>query len=189
MTERPKSPRIAPIPPEERSETTKTLLASFGLPEPLPNLFTTLVRAEGLTRRWVPFGGKLLNGKLPHRDRELLILRTGWNCQAEYEWSQHVVISRDLGFTDDEINRVTVGPEAGWDEFEAALLQAADELHVDSCITDETWGVLASRYTDAELIELIMLVGEYHLVAMTVNTLGVALDSEPRLPEAPSRSI
>jgi alkylhydroperoxidase family enzyme len=161
---------------------TKIMVDRFGLPDPVPNLSTTVVRAEGLVRRWVPFGAKILNGKLPPRDRELLILRTGWTCQAEYEWSQHVVISLGIGLTEDEIERVTSGPGADWDDFDAALLRAADELHSDSCIGDATWKVLAGHYDEAQLIELIMLVGQYHLVAMTVNTLGIPRDTDPTLP-------
>jgi 4-carboxymuconolactone decarboxylase len=182
MIGRPSQPRIRPLRAEEQSRTAKELLGSLGLPDPLPNLFTTVVRAEGLVRRWVPFGAKMLNGKLPPRDRELLILRTGWNCQAEYEWSQHVVISLGIGLSEKEIEQVTRGPGDGWDPFEAALLRAADELHSDSCIGDATWKVLAERYDEAQLIELIMLVGQYHLVAMTVNTLGIPRDAGPTLP-------
>ena len=65
-----------------------------------------------------------------------------------------------------------MGPAApGWDPFDAALLRAVDELHDDSHLTDETWAVLADRYDDKQLIELPMLVGQYHLVAFTMNTL------------------
>ena len=140
------------------------------------NIFTTLVRAEGLTRRWLPFGGKLLNGKIPARDRELLILRTGWNCGSEYEWAQHVVIGRAAGLTDVEISRIPAGPAGGWDPFDSTLLQAADELHEDWCISDATWAALAYVYDTQQLIELPMLVGHYHMVAMTLNSLGVQLD-------------
>jgi alkylhydroperoxidase family enzyme len=141
------------------------------------NIFTTLVRAPGLFRRWLPFGGKLLNGKLPARDRELLILRTGWNCGAEYEWAQHVRIALKLGITPGEAERVTLGPDAiGWSPLEAALLRAADELHETSTVSDATWSIIAENYDTAQLIELPMLVGHYHLVAMTLNTLGVQLD-------------
>ena len=141
------------------------------------NIFTTLVRAPGLFRRWLPFGGKLLNGKLPARDRELLILRTGWNCRAEYEWAQHVRIALGSGITSSEVVRVTLGPDAiGWSPFEAALLRAADELHEASTISDATWSILADSYDTPQLIEFPMLVGHYHLVSMTLNTLGVQLD-------------
>ena len=113
------------------------------------------MRHPGLFRKWLPFGGKLLAGKIPPRDRELLILRTGWRCGAEYEWGQHAVIGRAAGLTDDEIRRVQDGPDApGWSAADATLLRAADELHDDSCITDATWDALAARYDERQLIEL-----------------------------------
>ena len=83
--------RIAPVPPVERTGQVRELLDTARVGTgPDANIFATLVRAPGLFRRWLPFGGKLLAGKLPARDRELLILRTGWNCRAEYEWAQHL---------------------------------------------------------------------------------------------------
>lgn len=170
--------RITPVPKDERTGQVRELLdqSSSGA-ETDANIFTTLVRAPGLFRRWLPFGGKLLNGKLPARDRELLILRTGWNCRAEYEWAQHTRIALRLGITSSEVERVALGPGAiGWSPFEAALLRAADELHETSTISDATWSIIAERYDTAQLIELPMLVGHYHLVAMTLNTLGVELD-------------
>ena len=170
--------RIAPVPMDERTGRVRELLdqSSSGA-ETDANIFTTLVRAPGRFRRWLPFGGKLLNGKLPARDRELLILRTGWNCRAEYEWAQHARLALSLGITSSEIERVALGPDAvGWSLFEASLLRAADELHETSTISDVTWSIIAERYDTAQLIEVPMLVGHYHLVAMTLNTLGVQLD-------------
>jgi alkylhydroperoxidase family enzyme len=176
MVHRPASPRIAPLPTADRSPSAQALLDTVIVAGSDANIFTTLVRAEGLTRRWLPFGGKLLNGKLPARDRELLILRTGWNCASEYEWAQHVEIGRAAGLTDDEILRVPLGPGEGWSRFDSTLLQAADELHQDWCISDPTWAALGDVYTTEQLIELPMLVGHYHMIAMTLNTLGVELD-------------
>jgi alkylhydroperoxidase family enzyme len=176
MAARPVSPRITPLRAAERSPSAQILLDGVTVAGSEANVFTTLVRAEGLTRKWLPFGGKLLNGKIPPRDRELLILRTGWNCTSEYEWAQHVVIGGAAGLTDDEIRRVPSGPTGGWSEFDATLLRAADELHEDFCITDATWAALAKVYDTSQLIELPMLVGHYHMVAMTLNSLGVQLD-------------
>jgi hypothetical protein len=50
---------------------------------------------------------------------------------------------------------------------------AADELHRDSRIGDDTWAALRGRYDDKQLIELLMVVGQYHLVSFTLNSLGV----------------
>ncbi|MHB1710619.1 MAG: carboxymuconolactone decarboxylase family protein [Acidimicrobiales bacterium] len=176
MASRPTSARIVPLPAAERTASAQALLDGVKIAGSDANIFTTLVRAEGLTRRWLPFGGKLLNGKIPARDRELLILRTGWNCGSEYEWAQHVVIGRSVGLTDEEILRIPGGAGGAWSPFDSILLQAADELHKGYCITDATWAALGDVYDTRQLIELPMLVGHYHMVAMTLNTLGVQLD-------------
>jgi alkylhydroperoxidase family enzyme len=143
------------------------------------NIFRTLVRHPGLFRRWLPFGGKLLVGKLPARDRELMILRTGWNCHADYEWAQHVVIARRAGIGDDEIARIKDGPDApGWEPWDATLLRAADELHGDSVLSDATWAALAANYDERQMIEVPMLIGHYHMVAYALNSLGVQVEPD-----------
>jgi alkylhydroperoxidase family enzyme len=180
-------PRIAPLPTENRDPRTEELLASLRLTPDAEelNIFATLAHHPRLLKRWSAFGGTLLvNGELPGRERELLILRTGWNCRAEYEWGQHVTIARAAGVTDDEIDRVSQPVDsAGWDDADATLLHAADELHRHARIGDETWSRLAKRWNAQQLIELCMLVGQYHLVAFTVNSLGV--EREPGVPGLP----
>ena len=104
--DRPTEPRIAPLGVEELDENQSDAMALVGDMGRTTNIFTTLVRHPGLFRRWAPFGGKLLSGRLPARDRELMILRVGWRCRAEYEWAQHVPIGRAAGLSDDEIERV-----------------------------------------------------------------------------------
>lgn len=174
------APRIPPLPEDERDDQARELLDQAGVrPGGAANIFTTLVRHPGLFRRWLPFGGKLLAGKLPPRDRELLILRTGWNCGSTYEWAQHVLIARTAGLGDEEIARVKDGPgAAGWSAADATLLRAADELHADARISDATWAALAAAYDQRQMIEVPMLVGHYHLVGFTLNSLGVQVEDE-----------
>ncbi len=185
---RPTEPRIAPLAPEDMDDRQRQLMEQVGLGGPTVNIFATLVRHPGLFRHWLPFGGKLLAGRLPARDRELLVLRTGWRCRSEYEWAQHVVVGRQAGLTDEEITRVTEGPDAdGWDDGDRLLLVAADELHDDACITDATWTALAERYDEPQLVEVPMVVGHYHLVSFTLNSLGVPLeDGVEGFPGAPA---
>lgn len=180
------SPRIAPLPREDRDPRTEELLSSLRRPggEDL-NIFATLAHHPKLLKRWSDFGGTLLyGGRLPARDRELLVLRTGWNCQAHYEWGQHVGIALSVGLTEEDIERVTDGPDAaGWSAEDSDLLRAADELHADSKISDSTWAALAGRYDEQQLIEICMVVGQYHLVSFTLSSLGV--QPEPGLPVMP----
>jgi 4-carboxymuconolactone decarboxylase len=170
-------PRIPPLPPAQRDDRTEELLRSLRADPDGPdlNIFATLARHPRLLKRWSAFGGTLLySGELPGRERELLILRTGWNCRAGYEWGQHVPIALDAGVTEDEVQRVPAGPDdAGWSEQDAVLLRAADELHRDARIGDGTWASLAATWSEMQLIEVCMVVGQYHLVAFTVNSLGV----------------
>jgi 4-carboxymuconolactone decarboxylase len=143
------------------------------------NIFGTLANHPDLLRRWLVFATHVLSkSSLGERDRELLILRTGWNCRSRYEWGQHVLIARRCGITDDEIDRVRSGPEAaGWDGADRLLLQAADELHERQTLDDATWAALADRYTVPQLLDLVATVGNYHLVAMFLNATNVELDA------------
>ena len=181
------APRIPPIPPEERDPATKEMLDALRRPDGTElNIFGTLARHPKIFKRWSAFGGTLLyGGALPPRERELMILRTGYLCRSRYEWGQHVEIGRAAGLSDEEIARVAEGPEAaGWSEVDALALRAADELHADSHISDTTWAALAEGWDDQQLIEACMVVGQYHLVAFTLNSLGVEPESEdfPELP-------
>ena len=116
-------------------------------------------------------------GVLPARERELLILRTGYNCRSDYEWGQHARLCEGLGIDREEIRRVAEGPDAdGWSPADTLLLRAADELHERAKISDHTWAELARSYDEKGLIEIAMLVGHYHLVAYALNSLEVELD-------------
>jgi 4-carboxymuconolactone decarboxylase len=171
--------RIPPLPPDERDERTEALLATLRPPghDRDLNLFATLAHHPKLLKRWSAFGGVLLyGGELPARERELLILRTAWNCQAGYEWGQHVRIGLAAGVTSDEVAALgtdAAGEDPAWSSEDAALVRAADELHADARIGDDTWAELAATWSEAQLIELCMVVGQYHLVAFTLNSLGV----------------
>ena len=181
------APRISPLPADGRDPRTEALLAPLRRPDGSElHIFATLARHPRLFKRWSAFGGTLLySGTLPARERELLILRTGYLCRAHYEWGQHVEIARVAGLSDEEIARVAEGPSAtAWSAADVELLRAADQLHTESRIDDATWAALAERWDEQQLIELCMVVGQYHLVAFTLNSLGVEPESDdfPALP-------
>ena len=164
-------PRIGPLAAEDMTADQRALYAAG----PELNIFATLVRHPGLYRRWAPFGGKLLRGaKLPERDRELIILRTAFRCGSAYEWGQHVGIGRDAGLSDDDMRRIATGPAGdGWSREDAAKIRAVDELTDHHRISDDTWAVLASIYTEEQLIEVPMLSGHYAMLAGALNSFGV----------------
>lgn len=154
-----------------------------------PNVFTTLARHRRLFRPWLWFAGRLMpGGLLPRAETELLILRVAHLCGSGYEWTQHERIALSAGLTEADVRRVREGPEApGWSERQELLLRAADELHATRTLPDELWERLRPQMSDAELIELCMLVGHYEMLAMTLNALAVQPDRLP--PGPPPRAV
>ena len=173
-----KQPRIEPLPEEQWSEEALELQSKAKMNGRTLNIFKTLAHHPRLLKRWMVFGNHVLfRSTLPPRDRELVILRIGWLCQAEYEWGQHVIIGKQAGLTEDEIARIKLDPDdAGWSEFDAALIRATDELHEDACLSDATWQALTTRYDTQQMMDLIFAIGQYNLVSMALNSLGVQLD-------------
>jgi 4-carboxymuconolactone decarboxylase len=174
-------PRLDPIPEADWTEEVRDLLAPMArnaTGKPL-NIFATLAHHPKLMKRWLVFGNHVLaKSSLSPRDREIAILRVGWLCRAEYEWGQHVLIARASGVTDAEIERIASGPDApGWSPGDAALLRAVDELHGDAFVSDATWAALGARYDVRQLLDLVFTVGQYQLVSMALNTLGVQRDA------------
>jgi alkylhydroperoxidase family enzyme len=115
--------------------------------------------------------------KLDPRFREILILRTGWDAQAEYEWAQHVGSvgrAREKGL---DPLKIAQGPGAeGWSPVERTLLSAADELFTDSTISDRTWRALAERFDTTMLMNATITAANYRMVSMALNALGVQID-------------
>lgn len=181
-------PRIAPLPRPAPDERTEELLRSLatGPDDEVLNIFATLAHHPKLLKRWSAFGGTLLyRGALSPRDRELLILRTARNCKADYEFHQHVRMGLEAGLTHDEIAQLATHEDTDWSHDDRALVRAADELHNEARISDATWKRLAERFDEKQLIELCMLVGQYHLVAFTLNSLGVQIE-DGQSPDVPA---
>ena len=143
------------------------------------NIFGVLGNHPDMLKRWLVFATHVLSkNTLSPRDRELLILRTGWNCGSKYEWGQHVVIARDCGISDHEIESVKEGPSASsWSSHDRMLLVAADELHQHQTLSDHAWNGLTAAYSTEQVLDVIATVGNYHLVAMFLNSTGVPLDA------------
>jgi len=144
------------------------------------NIFKAMANHAKLAKRWLVFGNHILSkSTLPPRDREILILRMGWLCQAPYEWGQHVHIGRRAGLSDQEMLNIKEGPDAeGWSELDQALLNATDELHHDACISDATWAALQQSYTTEQVMDLVFTCGQYTMVSMALNSFGVPLDDD-----------
>ncbi len=170
---RPSAPRLEALDPATLDAETQK-----NVPAGAPNIFRTLAHHPKLLKRWLVFGNHVLaKSTLPEREREIVILRTGWRCGSQYEFGQHTVIGERVGITTDEIRALTQDPRShDWSAGDRTLIDAADELHDDQCIGDATWAALSETWNEQQLLDLVFTVGQYTLVSMALNTCGVQLD-------------
>ncbi|MGH8505628.1 MAG: carboxymuconolactone decarboxylase family protein [Stenotrophobium sp.] len=174
----PQARMTAPKPAERGAVFRALSLASrrFGKKE-IPDIFPVFHINPRLFWGWLFFASRLMPyGRLPAKDREKIILRTAWLCRSRYEWGQHVDIALSVGVSDEEILRLSRGPQACADAHERALLLACDELVRDKSISDTTWEMLAQQHNPKRLIEITILIGHYVMVAGFLNSTGILLE-------------
>lgn len=180
-------PRVGPLDrdavAQEAVDSTMAIRrAALGHCDPLtidqvPEIVLTMMRHRAL---WEASSGVSITlytkGRLPARERELVVLRTTWLCQAPYAWGEHVKQGKSAGLTDEEVDRATRGSDApGWSEADRALVRAVEELHGDAMIADETWAILAQSLDEAQLYEMTVLVGQFTTVAYFQNAMRLRL--------------
>jgi alkylhydroperoxidase family enzyme len=142
------------------------------------NIFRTLAHAPKALTAFLGWGSYILSRRnaLSERDRELVILRTGYNCRSGYEWTQHKRIGLDSGLTEDEIERIKAGPDAGgWSDIDRAMLRATDDLTSNHFVSDTSWAALAPL-GDKGRMDLVMTVGQYTQVSMMLNSFGIQVE-------------
>jgi 4-carboxymuconolactone decarboxylase len=172
-------PRIAPLAESELGSEQRAMLGERFKTGKILNIFRTLLKAPKAYKAFMWWGGYILSdhNDLPPREREIVILRTGFNWKSGYEWAQHVRIGKDCGLTDEEIERIKAGPDApGWTPIERAMLQATDELTGGGHVADAL-----AELTEKQRMDLVMTVGQYSQVSMLLNSFGVQLDDDLEL--------
>lgn len=160
------APPPAPEPPaaDEAPRAPSAILATFAW-------------HPDLTKGWLLFNNHLFHSTLSGRVRELAETRILWLRRAEYEFSHHVNLSRDVGMSEEEILGICEGPDAKvWGPLDRALLQGVDELCFDRNISDETWAVLAEHLDRKQLMDFVFSVGAYDLLAMSFHVFGLQME-------------
>jgi alkylhydroperoxidase family enzyme len=174
-----RAPRIQPVDLAHLTDEQREALAPLmGEKGPL-NIFRTLAHAPKALTRFLEWGSYVLSKRnsLPPREREIVILRTGFLCRSGYEFTQHHRIGLQAGLTEDEIGRIKQGAQAsGWSSADQALIAASDELHNDQFISDATWKALTEHFDQKQRMDVVFTAGQYTQVSMMLNTFGVQLD-------------
>lgn len=121
----------------------------------------------------------LLSGEnLPHRLRELIIMRIGWVTGSVYEWAEHWRIAQFLfEVPPDDILAVRDWEgHSGFDEKDRAVLKAVDDTVRFGAISQQVWEELAGLFNEVTLVELVGAIGTWYMVSFILRTLDVPLD-------------
>lgn len=176
-----KTPRIAPGGLRQIGPVAWAFsrIAGRALGTQPPAIFTTLGRTRGLFWGWLHFASRLMpGGKLPRRETELVILRVAHMRRCDYEWAHHQRLARRAGLSPADIDRVR-GPvdAAEWSARDRALLSAVDELLTYRDVSDASFAQVRQHLDDRRIVEFLLLVGHYDMLATTLTTLRVHPDA------------
>lgn len=142
------------------------------------NINRVAAHAESAYKSCMAMGLKLLTkAELPHRLRELAILRIAHLRDAGYEWEHHVRIARTLGFTESDIQGVkTLETSSCFSDLEKAVLRFTDELVQGKKASDAVMKILEENLTHRQRVELILSVGYWNMIALLIVNAGIELE-------------
>lgn len=142
------------------------------------NIFRTLGHHPPLLRRFNSLGGLFLaRGLLKERERELVILRVAARTRSSYEFAQHAVMAKRCGLSDHEVAMVhALGQAENWPSPDRALIEFTDQLVREHDVDGSAWEAVARDHTTQELLELVMLIGYYVMVAGLANSVRLEIE-------------
>ncbi len=184
--------RINPLALAEWPKAMRAALAALAPPDPrhpqptqqnrpaARNTLGTFAHHPALARAFFTYNGHILMATtLTERQRELLIMRVAVVRSSDYEWAQHLFMARDAGLSDEEISRIAYGPTAPfWNELDAALLRAVDELIGDGSISTGTWQILTAHLDVQQVLDVIFTVGAYDTLARMFRSFELEIDDD-----------
>jgi 4-carboxymuconolactone decarboxylase len=149
--------------------------------------FIALIHNAGLAGAIQQLGEHLrFKSKLPARTLELAVLITArrWTCQ--HEWYAHEQLARKAGLEAHIIEAIAGGKEPeNLSDDDEAVVQFCREAHDTGRVSDEPFNAVVQRYGRDGALELIALSGYYSLMAMVLNTAGMALPNNAPPPLKP----
>jgi 4-carboxymuconolactone decarboxylase len=119
----------------------------------------------------------LTRSKLDARLRELAILRTAKVSRSVYEWTQHAPIAKSTGVTDEQVAAVDNWESAKcFSDLDRLVLKFTDEVARNVKGSRETLDALKKHMGSAEIVELVMSIGFWGMVARVLETTEVDLE-------------
>ncbi|HLW69641.1 MAG TPA: carboxymuconolactone decarboxylase family protein [Candidatus Binataceae bacterium] len=134
--------------------------------------------ADAVFQNFSRLGNSLMTrGKLNGKLRELAILRNARVCNSLYEYTQHVPIAKSVGVSDEQLRGVDDWEAAQcFSDVERLVLRFTDEIARNVKGSKATLDALKQHLGTGEIVELIMAIGFWGMVARILETTEVELE-------------
>ncbi len=144
------------------------------------NINRVAAHAESVYKQSMGMGAMLmLKAELPARVRELAILRIAHLCKAEYEWEHHARLAVGIGFAEEEVEAVKDWENADClDERDKLALRFTDEVVLNVRASDETYSKMAENLSHRQMVELILSIGYWSMIARLIVNADIELEKE-----------
>ncbi|TRW97749.1 carboxymuconolactone decarboxylase family protein [Paracoccus sp. M683] len=142
------------------------------------NVYRVMAHHPALLRAWAPLRQHVvLDRALSDQQSEVVILRTGHNLRAPYEWGHHVARGRAVGMDDARIASLA-GPLEGIEDDDRILARAVDELMDQARLLPSTRAELLAAVGAGGMFDLMATVGFYSVLGFIVNSTETPLDAD-----------
>lgn len=174
-----RKPRLRILADDELTGPARSVVERWNL-----NLHRILANSPDMLADWLPFAERVLRGNsMDERQREIVILRVAVSWGSAYEWAMHGRLARRIGMSEDDLHAAVAGPASPhWTPHEANLLRATDSVLARRQIDDALWDQLAAELTSQQLVDFLMTIAEFSLVAIMLTNLRIPLEDQPDLP-------
>lgn len=142
------------------------------------NIARMLANSEAALYPFSKLGNSLLTrAKLDAKLRELAILRTAKLSRSVYEWTQHVPIAEAVGVSAEQIAAMdNPGAAKCFTELERLVLEFTEQVALKVKGSPGTLAELKKHLDTTEIVELVLSIGFWGMVARLLETTEVDLD-------------
>jgi 4-carboxymuconolactone decarboxylase len=115
---------------------------------------------------------------LSARSREIAILKVAAALDSEFERFAHERVGASVGLTEAELHALRRGQFVSDDPEEQAVSRLAADLLAEAVVDDDTYASYASALDTQAIVEVIVLVGYYRLLAQSMSVFAIAAPQE-----------
>lgn len=165
--------RFAPLAFDQMTPPQKTMVSNLlsGDRKGADGPFNVLLRSPEMGDLAQKLGAQIrFHATLPDKLRELAIITTGRYWNAQYEWHAHKPLALKAGVSQTTVDAIAANKRpSSMPADEEIVYNFCTELLNTKQVSDATFAAAKSRLGERGVVDLIGVMGYYHMVSMLLN--------------------